>query len=153
MTGARKKSHLNLGESSGFTLLEVLVAIAILAIAATVVLSLMSGSLRNIRKVQMRTKAIEHAEAVMEETLLDSSIQQPTFLNGSLPDGSRWAVRVEDYLELEKPKTSTIVTMPVKLMSYSVEVTGPESVAPDCRIQTLKLVKTQTDQPLTRIPQ
>jgi hypothetical protein len=113
----------------------------------------MSGSLGNIRKVQQRTRAIEHAETVLESTLLDSSIQQPTSLSGNFEDGSRWVVRVEDYLELEKPQTTGVTTMPVKLLSYSVEVTGPESFAPDCRLQTLKVVKTQTDKPLMRMPQ
>ncbi len=153
MTSADKMTHRNPGESGGFTLLEVLVALAVMALAATVALSLMSGSLRNIRKAQERTRAIEHAESVMEEALLDASIQQPTTLTGNLPDGSQWVVRVEDYLELEKPQPSSLTTMPVKLMSYEVEVAGPESLTPVCRLQTLKLVKTQPDKPLSRMPQ
>jgi general secretion pathway protein I len=150
---AEKRIHFNLNESGGFTLLEVLVALAVFAIATAVTLSLMSGSLGNIRKVQKRTRAIEHAETVMESTLLDSTIQQPTSLSGNFEDGSRWVVRVEDYLEFEKPQTAGVTTMPVKLLSYSVEVAGPESSAPDCRLQTLKLVKTQIDKPLIRMPQ
>jgi type II secretion system protein I len=150
---AEKRTHFNLNESGGFTLLEVLVALAIFAIATAVTLSLMSGSLGNIRKVQQRARVIEHAEDVLESTLLDSAIQQPTSLSGNFDDGSRWVVRVEDYLEFEKPQTAGVITMPVKLLSYSVEVTGPESLAPDCRLQTLKVVKVQTDKPLMRMPQ
>jgi general secretion pathway protein I len=132
-------------ESKGFTLLEVLVALAILAIAATVTLSLISGSMRNIRKVQIKTRAIEQAESVMENVLLDTSITGPTSETGSLSDGTRWSVQVEDYTELDNAQlASSTNSMQVKLLSFSVEVTGPESSAPDYRLQTLKLVRIQT---------
>ncbi len=140
----------------GFTLFEVLIAMAILAIASTVTLSLISGSLRNIRKVQLRTRSIEHAESVMESALIDSSILGPTSNSGSFQDGTSWTVRVEDYTELDKQtQTSSATTISLgmpKLMSYTVETTGPESIKPDCRLQTLKLVKVQTTSQPSRIP-
>ncbi|MBP1602064.1 MAG: hypothetical protein H6Q06_2215, partial [Acidobacteria bacterium] len=52
----------------GFTLLEVLVTLAILAVGVTLTLSLISGALANIRKVQIRARTIQHAETVMELT-------------------------------------------------------------------------------------
>ena len=67
---------------SGFTLLEVLITLAILAVGVTLTLSLISGALANIRKVQVRARTIQHAETVMELTLLDDSISRPTTLNG-----------------------------------------------------------------------
>jgi general secretion pathway protein I len=141
----RKKMPVNFGASAGFTLLEVLIALAILAIAATVTLSLITGSMGNIRKVQQRTRAIELAETEMELALIDTTIVGPTSRTGSLTDGTNWVVRVEDYTELDKPQQiGTVVSMPVKLLSYSVEVTGPESRAPDFRLQTLKIIKAQT---------
>jgi general secretion pathway protein I len=147
---AGSSSH-SLRPEAGFTLLEVLIALAILAIAAAVTLSLMTGSMANIRKVQQRTRSIEQAESVMELALLDSTIQQPTSYSGSLQDGTRWIVKVEDYeAPVKEPQAGTVANLPVKLMAYSVELTGPESKAPDCRLQTLKLVKTQQT---TRLPQ
>jgi type II secretion system protein I len=141
----RKKMPYHFGSSTGFTLLEVLIALAIFAIAATVTLSLITGSMRNIRKVQRRTHAIELAEFQMESALINTSIVGPTSLSGNLSDGTRWIIQVEDYTELDKqPQIGTIVNMPVKLLSYSVEVTGPESRAPDCHLQTLKIVRAQT---------
>jgi type II secretion system protein I len=141
----RKKMPVNFGSSTGFTLLEVLIALAILAIATTVTLSLITGSMSNIRKVQQRTHAIELAETEMELALIDTTIVGPTSRTGSLADGTNWIVRVEDYTELDKQQQiGTIVNMPVKLLSYSVEVTGPESRAPDFRLQTLKIIKAQT---------
>jgi len=141
----------------GFTLLEVLVALAILALGAVITLSLISGSLGNIRKVQLRTRTIEHAESVLELALLDASIQQPTAFSGDFEDGTRWSVRVEEYVpstQLQpQPQTQTSIDLPVKLLYYTVEMTSPESRAPDYRLQTLKIVKASKEAQPTRLPQ
>ena len=53
-------------EKSLFTLLEVLVTLVVLAVGASITLSVITGSLGNIRKVQFRTRAVEYAQSVME---------------------------------------------------------------------------------------
>lgn len=139
------KGRRSLGES-GFTLLEVLIALAILAVGVTLTLSLISGALANIRKVQVRARTIQHAETVMELTLLDESISRPTTLNGDFTDGTRWIVRVSEY---ELPKIQQMlqpqqqVAMPVRLFAYSLEIMSPGASGPDLRLETLKLVATQ----------
>ena len=130
----------------GFTLLEVLITLAILAVGVTLTLSLISGALANIRKVQVRARTIQHAETVMELTLLDDSISRPTTLNGDFADGTRWTVRVSDY---ELPKVQQMlqpqqqVEMPVKLLAYSLEIMSPGATGPDLRLETLKLIDVQ----------
>ena len=139
------KGRRSIGES-GFTLLEVLITLAILAVGVTLTLSLISGALANIRKVQVRARTIQHAETVMELTLLDDSISRPTTLNGDFADGTRWTVRVSDY---ELPKVQQMlqpqqqVEMPVKLLAYSLEIMSPGATGPDLRLETLKLVDVQ----------
>ena len=133
---------------SGFTLLEVLVSLTILAVGAALALSLISGSLGNIRKVQQRTRTVEHAEAVMELALLDDSIRQPTSFSGDFEDGTRWAVRVENYELQRDPGLQSRAlpqNMPVKMFCYTVEMFGPDSRVSAYRLQTLKLVKTQPE--------
>lgn len=134
------------GGEKGFTLLEVLITLAILAVGVTLTLSLISGALANIRKVQLRTRTIQHAETVMELTLLDDSINRPTTLNGDFADGTRWAVRISEY---EMPKvqqtlqTQQPVELPVKMLAYSLEIMSPGATGPDLRLETLKLVGTR----------
>jgi prepilin-type N-terminal cleavage/methylation domain-containing protein len=140
---------------AGFTLLEVLVALAVLALGAVMTLSLISGSLGNIRKVQLKTRTIEHAQSVLEMALLDASIQQPTAYSGDFEDGTRWSVRIEEYIPDVQPQPQTLkpINLPVKLLYYTVEMTSPDSRVPGYRLQTLKLVKTSgADMPL-RLPQ
>jgi len=131
----------------GFTLLEVLVTLSVLAITSALILSLISGSLAGIRKVQSRTRTIQHAETVMELSLLDESIKEPTTLHGDFADGTRWSLVVGEF---ELPETDPVslqqapvqMQMPLKIFSYTVEIMGPESASPDLRLQTLKLINT-----------
>ena len=126
---------------SGFTLLEVLITLSILAVGVTLTLALISGTLGNIRKVQQRTRTIQHAESVMELALLDDSIRQPTTFHGDFEDGTRWAVRVDEYqLPDAQPQNPQRPQLPVKLFAFNVEVFGPDSRVPDFRLQTLKII-------------
>jgi prepilin-type N-terminal cleavage/methylation domain-containing protein len=135
------------GGSAGFTLLEVLVTLAIMSIGSALAMSLISGALGNIRKVQLRTRTIQHAETVMEMTLLDDSIVQPTTLTGDFEDGTRWALRVDEVVMPPPENQTTLQTqqfqMPIKMFNYTVEVFAPESPVADFRLQTLKLVNVQ----------
>ncbi len=133
-------------QSAGFTLVEVLVALVILGIGAAVTLSLISGALNNIRKVQFRVRNMHHAESVMELTLLDESISGPKTLTGDFEDGTRWTLVVDDFemprnallpLALQQPQ------LPFKMLSYSVDIFAPASPTPDARLRTLKLVGLQ----------
>jgi prepilin-type N-terminal cleavage/methylation domain-containing protein len=129
-------------KEGGFTLLEVLITLAILAIGVTLVLSLISGAMRNIRRSQLKTRTVQHAETVLELTLLDDSIKRPTSLRGDFEDGTRWEVAVT---EVEMPvslsqKLGQRVELPVKLFQYSVAVLGPDSQSPDLVLQTMKLI-------------
>jgi prepilin-type N-terminal cleavage/methylation domain-containing protein len=137
-------------KDEGFTLLEVLVALAILAMGASLTLSLVSGSLRNIRKVQLRNRAIQHAETVLELSLLDEKIKHATVLRGDFEDGTRWSVQIQEYMPpadqkgfMTPEQIQAMERMSIKLFAYTVEVVGPESSVPDFRVQTLKLVNTQ----------
>jgi prepilin-type N-terminal cleavage/methylation domain-containing protein len=130
-------------QNAGFTLLEVLVALSVLAIGATIALSLISGALGNIRKVQLRTRTIQHAETVMELSLLDDNIRQPTALRGDFEDGTRWSLVVDAVSMPRPPALPQGIEMQQKLLSYTVEVYAPESQAPDLRLQTVKVLSTQ----------
>ena len=130
---------------AGFTLLEVLIGLTVMAVGVALTLSAVSGALGNVRKVQMRTRLVEHAETVMELALLDDSVSGPTTLTGDFEDGTRWTVAIADFVppETEPTLTTQPTFLPLKLLSYSVEIFAPGSSAPDYRVQTLKVVRAQ----------
>ena len=131
-------------DAGGFTLLEVVVTLTILALGVSLVLSLISGSLGNIRKVQSRTRIVEHAQTVMELALLDEAIRGATAFTGDFADGTRWSVQVEEYLpELpEGTDAAALERLGSRLLRYRVEMFPPGSGTPDFGLETLKLVST-----------
>jgi prepilin-type N-terminal cleavage/methylation domain-containing protein len=126
----------------GFTLLEVLVTLTVLGVGSALTLSLVSGSLGNIRKVQVRSRTIHHAETVLELALLDDSIEGPTVLQGDFEDGTRWTVEVTDFVMPDPPwvDLQRPLQLPIKALAYDVAVIGPGSAAVDFRLHTLKIV-------------
>jgi prepilin-type N-terminal cleavage/methylation domain-containing protein len=144
------------GLQAGFTLLEVLVSLVVLAIGAVLALSLISGTLGNIRKVQLRTRTVEHAESVLELALLDDAITRPTTFSGDFEDGTRWSVRVDDYVLPDSGRQQSRdlqQNLPMKLLSYTVLMFSPDSQGPDYQLQTLKLVKISPEDQQLRMPQ
>ncbi|MDR0310284.1 MAG: type II secretion system GspH family protein [Acidobacteriota bacterium] len=126
-------------EAAGFTLFEVLVAITILAIGVALAASLIGRSIGNIRKIEARSRIIEHANSVMELTLLDQEITEPTTFDGDFADGTRWTMNIEEYTP-DDAELLEQVDMPVKLLAYTVEMFPPGSGVVDFRLRTLKLV-------------
>lgn len=79
--------------SNGFTLIEVLVAMMILAVSLVVLLQLFSGGLRAGRLSDDYTRAILHAREKMEEILLfekSGSGEQ----EGEFKDGFKWKTKI-----------------------------------------------------------
>jgi prepilin-type N-terminal cleavage/methylation domain-containing protein len=155
-TGFETGSGESLHASGGFTLLEVLVSLTVLAVGVALTLSLISGSLGNIRKVQQKARTVEHAEAVMELALLNDSDNDPRSFTGDFEDGTRWMVRIENY-ELPTPEglqpRSSPQNMPVKLLLYTVEMLSSDARISDYRLQTLKLVRTTPEDQRMRMQQ
>ena len=125
----------------GFTLLEVLVAMTILAMGIALGVSLISRAIGNITMVDARAKIADYANSVMELTLIDPEINEPGVFDGDFEDGTRWIVHIEEYIP-EEPAPSG-VNMPVRLLAYTVEMFRPGSNVVDYRLRTLKLVPAQ----------
>jgi prepilin-type N-terminal cleavage/methylation domain-containing protein len=140
--------------SEGFTLLEVLIALVVLAVGMSVTLSVITGSVGNIRKAQLRTRAMEYAQSIMESSLNREDLQEAATFTENLEDGFQYTVHVEEYdLDIDgEPQIQSRTTLPVKLMQYTVEMIGPDSPEPVYQLQTLKLVNASTErqQPILR---
>jgi len=89
---------------TGFTLLEVLVSLSIVAIAVTVVLQLFSADLRAIAASDDYASAVVKAEAKMRE-VLDKDDLTETSWSEATPDGYRMDVSISDVL---KEKTNNL---------------------------------------------
>lgn len=122
----------------GFTLLEILVAIALLAIVLTLVFELFSGSLRNVRASEDYLKAVWEGEVRLRRVLNDDNLQA-----GDFAEVTANGYRIETTIsEVMKEKTDSL---PYRAMEIDLAVkwnTGSKEKV--THLRTVKLVnKTQ----------
>ncbi|MCK4391143.1 MAG: type II secretion system protein [Desulfobacterales bacterium] len=77
----------------GFTLIETLVAMMVLAVSLVVILQLFSGGLRSSRLSDEYTRAIFHAREKMEEIFLVDKLIDGE-LEGEFDDGFKWKAEI-----------------------------------------------------------
>ena len=98
-------------QRAGFTLIEVIVAIAILAISLVMIMQLFSGGLRASRASCDYTRAIVHAKDKMEELYIE-----PVSGSGEFEDGFKWESEVYPLEEYKgKPENLDINLLKVKV--------------------------------------
>jgi len=90
-------------KTEGFTLIEVVVALAILGVALTVIIELFSGGLRLARTSVEYTRAITYARMKMEEIAVQQKMEEGT-QEGEFDSTYRWQVETKkvDVLPIEK---------------------------------------------------
>ena len=82
--------------SSGFTLLEVLLAFVVFALSFTIVLEILSGSMRNTMRAREYTEIALIAQSVMDQLGLEIPLEQGTNAAGESGAYS-WEVFVDLY--------------------------------------------------------
>jgi general secretion pathway protein I len=79
--------------SRGFTLLEVLAAIALLAIAFAIGLGALGKSAQNAGRAAALDTAVEHAESLLAEQGLTAPLRDGA-RSGTFDDGMRWTLEI-----------------------------------------------------------
>lgn len=116
----------------GFTLLEVLVAIALLGIAITVVLQLFSANLRAIAASEDYVSAIIKAESKMRDVLDDKDISEKSW-SETTDDGYRIDVLIYDAMK-DRTENLQVRLLEVNLIIHWIKDTKERSL-------TLKAMK------------
>lgn len=121
----------------GFTLLEVLVALAILATAVTIIFQLFSAGLRNIAVSEDYVYGVVKAETKMREILSEEELTEDGWTE-SEEDGYTYSVTIKKTLDL---KTDSL---PVQVMQIDLAVTWKKGLKErTIRLKTLKMVSKQ----------
>jgi general secretion pathway protein I len=125
----------------GFTLIEVVVALAILGVGLTVIIELFSGGLRLGRTSMEYTKAVNYTRMKMEETMVKPAIEEGT-QEGESDDGTfRWQVGVKkvDLLSIDK---SIDYKPPIELFQVRIDVFWKSgSKEKSTSVESLKTIK------------
>jgi general secretion pathway protein I len=97
----------------GFTLIETLVAMMVLAISFVVIMQLFSGGLTSSRVAGDYLYGMFHAQEKMDEFLLSEN-PEPGAYEGNFEDGYAWTA-VVTVLESDDPETQKIPLVPVEV--------------------------------------
>jgi general secretion pathway protein I len=116
LAGSGKRSP----KTPGFTLIETVIALAILGIGLTVIIELFSGGLRLARTSEEYTKAMNYARSKLEEILSQRKIEEGTD-EGEFDDTFHWQMSTKKMDLLPVDKDSDFKP-PVELFQVRVEI-------------------------------
>jgi len=83
--------------SAGFTLIEVLLAFVVFALSFTVVLEILSGSMRNTVRAKEYTEVALIAQSVMDQVGLDIPLEAGTSSSGESGD-YQWQLEINPFV-------------------------------------------------------
>jgi general secretion pathway protein I len=126
-----------LGSDRGFTLLEVVVAMAIVGLGVVTLLEIFSSGLQLGARSRDRTEAVAYGRQVMDQFLARRTLVEGTE-HGAIGENNRWQLQVQPIRPVE------VLTLgnDWELKEIALEIFVPES-GRDRRVKlrTLRLVK------------
>jgi general secretion pathway protein I len=126
----------------GYTLIEVIVAFAILALALTLLLGTLSGAARQVRWADEAGRAALHAQSLLDQVGV-GEVLQPGHSDGDFEDGRyRWTLDVAPYQDPLLPPTIARDLSAPQLLRLSLAVQWGDGDDPRRRLQlqSLRLV-------------
>ncbi len=105
---AARVRHSAKGKQTGFTLIEIIIAFAVLALALTLLLGTLSGSARQVRDSADAGRAALHAQSLLAQTGV-GEVLQPGARDGEFDDGKyRWTMQISDYTDPLRPRQDAL---------------------------------------------
>ena len=127
----------------GYTLIEVLVAFAILALALTLLLGGLSGASRQVRWADVAGRAALPALSLLDDVGV-GTVLQDGHRDGVFEEGRyRWSLDVEPYVDPLLPPDAFVDPAAPRLLQLSLEVRWGDDGDPArrLRLDSLRLVR------------
>ncbi|MBZ5563672.1 MAG: type II secretion system GspH family protein [Acidobacteriia bacterium] len=130
--GVRRGNH----DEAGISLLEILIAISILAMSFTAIFSSMSAALRAETRLDQYRLVVDYATNKLNEVALDPNLEPGQVTTGVSPSGLRWKV----WTRVVDTRPGLGPDRPLQLVRIVVEVSWKGGAGPQSYVlQTLKL--------------
>ena len=117
----------------GFTLLEVLIAFAILAVALVALIRAFSSGLRGLDAAEAAAVALQHARSKIEEVGTVIPLEAGEY-GGEFEDGTRWSIAIRPHEAGEGAAAETVALVP-----YEIEVTASPVRGGEVTLRSLRL--------------
>ncbi len=115
----------------GFSLIEVIVAFALMALAATLLLGSLSGAARQVGMAEHQGRAALHAQSLLASAGIDAPLAEG-LKQGEWEQGRyRWTLRVSPFVEPRQPQS--------RLWQLDLQVRWGDATAEQLRWRTLRL--------------
>jgi general secretion pathway protein I len=132
-----KSQMTDLRSQMGFTLLEVVVALAIMGLGIVTVLEVFSAGLRLGARSQEKTEAMLQGQAIMDELFARPVMPEGTE-EGTRADGRRWRVQVSPVRQ--EPLSDSSINW--ELQEVTLEMRSPDGRRDrQVEIRTLRLLR------------
>ncbi|WP_411849851.1 type II secretion system protein XpsI [Stenotrophomonas sp. LGBM10] len=125
----------------GYSLLEVIVAFALLALALTLLLGSLSGASRQVGQADLRTRAVLHAQSLLDATGVEAPLQ-PGQTAGEWEDGRyRWQLQVEPFVDA-RGDAAPVATDPAapQLAQLTLQVRWGDAAGETMQWRSLRLL-------------
>lgn len=109
----------------GFTLIEIVVAFAIMALGLGIAMQIATGAMRNAKQAATRTDAALHAQSLLDTVGVGERLEEGTS-SGEFGEMFRWTLLAEPYeIETETPLEPGM--SPVQLYRLQLDVTWEQA--------------------------
>lgn len=125
-------------KGAGFALIEILVAVSVLAISLVVILQLFSGGLKSRKISEAYTRGIFYGREKMGEILVSSELPEGES-DGEFEDKYRWKTRIERVVPEEGINNFSVNLMDIQVSVSWFEGEKEKSFV----IRTLKIAETE----------
>jgi general secretion pathway protein I len=131
---------------AGFTLIEVIIAFALLALALTLLLGSLSGAAKQIRRADDSGRATLHAQSLLAQVGAGEALlpgrEQGEFDNGRY----RWTLDISPYADPLKRATPLLDPSAPRLLELRLVVAWGETVDQRLQWRTLRLAPADLNQ-------
>jgi general secretion pathway protein I len=142
---------MNLRGQRGFTLIEVVVAFALLALALTFLLGSLSGAARQVRMASDSSGAALHAQSLLAQVGVGETLR-PGRRQGIFDAGRyRWALDIEPYADPLRPPSPLSNPSAPRLLQLSLVVEWGNGRGQQMQWRSLRLVQGDLDAPAATI--
>ncbi|MCA1715056.1 MAG: prepilin-type N-terminal cleavage/methylation domain-containing protein [Gammaproteobacteria bacterium] len=128
----------------GYTLIEVIVAFAVLALALTLLLGTLSGAARLVRQADDGGRAALYAQSLLDQAGVGSALQ-PGRQQGEFEDGRyRWTLEVAPYVDPGAPILASPGNAGAQLFELVLQIDWGAGAAQRLQLRSLRLSQPDT---------